>query len=120
MKWPWTKQAAPPPIERPEQRVSLVQFGDMAESFMASQHWQFFLMLCASVRDAHLTPSTDPNVVLQNHACASLMRELPNKVRHLVFQRARMKAAEEQKQKRLAQQIADGNGRRVVSRPMSA
>jgi mannose/cellobiose epimerase-like protein (N-acyl-D-glucosamine 2-epimerase family) len=86
LKQLWSKLFRKPVegIEIPLGEIHPVRFGMMAEAFKHSEHWTFFKMLCAQIRDENLEPSSDKDVAFARFAVASAMTALPKAVDKLV------------------------------------
>lgn len=100
--------------------VGSVKFGEMAESFRKSEHFVFFKMLCARIRDENLIPTTDKDAAALHHGIAAAMSQLPFTVDRAIMQKDAILAARAKKQQKALVDSFAGNGRRQVSRPFAA
>jgi len=121
--WPFKNKAEPVAAsDAPPAGWTPAKFAESADAFVQSPQWPFFLALCAQQRDAHLRPPADVNGALCDHACATLMKDLPAKVRGIVMRRQMEKQREADKALKAAEKASAGRigGSRAASRPMSA
>jgi hypothetical protein len=110
-----------PSDEIPLPFISAIQFGEKAEAFKKSEHWLFFRLLCARIRDENLVPTTDRDAAAVFHGIASAMSQLPNTVDKAIMHKNAILARQDQKQQTaVISGFAGSNGRRNVSRPLSS
>lgn len=94
-------------MERSPRGITQIEFGEMADNFFKSQHWEFFKLFCDYTMRQQIVSTDEPNRAISSLAKADIMSGLPRRVEAIVNEKRRLVAELELADKRKSESEDD-------------